>query len=468
MGFSYGLLGIKHTVSENKKERQRKAMLPDPKMVLDKEMEDFCDKKAAEYGIRRGTDLEELHRSLIKGSYFYEEILMKNEDASSFLEKEREDIASRRDAMFDRIKQLPIEGQYAPDKSGMRVGRQGSVMKEGGPNSLLKQAEKYLENSGIDFPTEEFLQRFHYQAGVVLNDIDKDIAILQKGIAGEEYVNEQLKLYEGKYKVLQNIVLESVDSQGNTSEVDAYIITDRGLVVAEVKNYGNENQRLHITNDGRWVMEDVYSGSILRRIDHSPVEQNTRHCLAVERLLRQEFGEDCNIPVIPVIFIANNKVNINNESKSSVIRVSEFYTFINSVQNTASVSKEMQEKIEKLLNEHNIGAQDFKVISRRMMMDSLEKMEKVFTAYVLYNNEVAEEYQKAAIRNTPVKEKRKREAHKPSIMTIVLCLIPYLPILLFGWTPQFRIVLLAGYTIMLFNIPLGLLAGIILFMILIG
>ena len=101
------------------------------------------------------------------------------------------------------------------------------------------------------------------------------------------------------------------------------------------------------------------------------------------------------------------------------------------------------------------------------MMDSLEKIEKVFTGYVLYNNEVAEEYQKAIIRNTPVKEKKKREVPKPNIMTIVLCLIPYLPILLFGWTPQFRIVLLVGYTIMLFSIPAGLLAGIILFCILI-
>ena len=468
MNYSYGLLGIRHTISENKKERQRKEMLPDPKKVLDREMQEFCEKKAAEYGITRGINLDELQRTLIKESYFYQEIPMQNEDAVPFLEKEREEIAFRRDAMFDRIKRLPIEGQYAPDKSDMRVGRQNGVMKEGGPNSLLKQAEKYLENSGIDFPTEEFLQRFHYQAGVILNEIDKDIAILRKGIAGEEYVNEQLRLYEGKYKVLQNIVLESVDSQGNTSEVDAYIITDRGLVVAEIKNYGNENQRLHITNDGRWVMEDVYSGSILRRIDHSPVEQNTRHCLAVERLLRQEFGEDCNIPVIPVIFIANNKVNINNESKSSVIRVSEFYTFINSIQNTASISKEMQAKIENLLNAYNIGAQEFKIVSRRMMMDSLEKMEKVFSGYVLYNHEVAEEYQKAVIRNTPVKEKRKREMPKPSIMTIVLCLIPYLPILLFGWTPEFRIVLLVGYTIMLFSIPLGLLAGIILFCILIG
>ncbi len=468
MSFSYGLLGIKHTIAENKKEKQRKAMLPDPKKVLDKEMEEFCDKKAIEYGITRGINLEEMQSSLIKESYFYEEKPMKNEDAVGFLEKEREEIAFRRDAMFDRIKQLPIQGIYGLDKSSMEIGRPSHVLNVEGANALLQQAEKYLENSGIDFPTEEFLQRIHYQAGVVLNDIDKDIAILQKGIAGEQYVNEQLRLYEGKYKILKNIVLESVDSQGNTSEVDAYIITDRGLVVAEIKNYGNENQRLHITNDGRWVVEDIHNGNILKRIDKSPVEQNTRHCLAVERLLVQEFGEDCNIPVIPVIFIANNKVSINNESKSSVIRVSEFYTFINSVQNTASISKEMQEKIEDLLNEHNIGAQDFKVISRRMMMDSLEKIEKVFTGYVLYNHDVAEEYQQAVIRNKPVKEKGKRETPKPNIITIILCLIPYLPILLFGWTPQFRIVLLVGYTIMLLNIPLGLLAGIILFCILIG
>lgn len=467
MNFTYGLLGIGNTITEYKKEKQRKAALPDPKKVLDMEMEEFCGKKATEYGITRGDNLAHLQISIANESYYCEEVAMKNEEAVVFLEKEREEIISRRDAMFDRIKQLPIEGTYDLDKNSMKIGRQSGVMNAGGTNILLQQAEKYLENNGIDFPTEEYLQRIHYQAGMVLNEIDKDIAILQKGIAGEEYVNEQLKLYEGKYKVLQNIVLESADSQGNTSEVDAYIITDRGLVVAEVKNYGNENQRLHITNDGRWVMEDVHSGSILRRIDHSPVEQNTRHCLAVERLLQKEFGEDCNIPVIPVIFIANNKVSISNESKSSVIRVSEFYTFINSIQNTAAVSKEMQEKIENLLNTKNIGAQEFKVNSRRLMMKSLEKMEKVFTNYVLYNHEVAEEYQKAVVRNTPVKEKKKKISQKPSIKTIILCLLPYL-LLLLDWTPEFRIVLLVGYTIMLFSIPLGLLAGIILLCILIG
>lgn len=465
MGFSYGLLGIGNTIAESRKEKQRKTSLPDIKKVLDREMEEFCDKKAAEYGIIRGTNLLELQLSIVKEGYYYEEAAMKNEDSVVFLEGEREELISRRNAMFDRIQQLPIEGQYAPDRSDMRVGRDSGVIKDGGPNSLLKQSEKYIENNGIDFPTEEYLQRIHYQFTKVLEEIDKEIAILRKGIAGEEYVNEQLRLYEGKYKILKNIVLESVDSQGNTSEVDAYIITDRGLVVAEIKNYGNENQRLHITNDGRWVIEDIRNGNILRRIDNSPVEQNTRHCLAVERLLVQEFGEDCNIPVIPLIFIANNKVSISNESKSDVIRVSEFYTFINSVQNTASVSKEMQEKIENLLNTHNIGAQFFKVKSRRRIMDCIEELERVFTNYVLYNNEIAEEYQRAVIRNTPAKERKKKVSQGPSIKTIILCLLPYLFILFLGWTPRFRIVLLISYTIMLCNIPIGLTALAVLYII---
>lgn len=467
MGFTYGLLGIRSTISEKINKKQQKAMLPDLAKVLEGEMEEFCAKKASEYGIVRGTNLQELQMSIAGESYYYKEMSMKNGDAVRFLEAELEELTVRRDAMFDRIQKLPIEGKFSLDKSGMRIGRKCGIMQEGGYNFLLSKAEKYLENSGIDFPTEEYLQRIHYDASIRVGEVDKDIAILKKGIAGEGYVNEQLRLYEGKYKILRNIVLESVDSQGNTSEVDTYIITDRGLIVAEIKNYGNENQRLHITNDGRWVIEDVHNGNILRSIDHSPVEQNTRHCLAVERLLWQEFGEDCNVPVIPVVFIANNKVSISNESMSSVIRVSEFYTFVNSIQNTAAVSREMQEKIENLLNERDIGEQEFKVKSRRRIMESLEKMEAVFTKYVLYNSEVAEEYQRAVIRNTPVKEKKKRQTQKPGFTTIMLCLIPYLPILLLGWTPEFRIVLLISYTVLLFNIPLVLLAVVVLYLILI-
>ena len=354
----------------------------------EKDMEAFCRNIASIYGVERGINLLELQARLIDG-YGYEELSMKNEEALDFLMKERQELIQRKDDMFDRIHALPVEGKFALDKSSMAIGRSSGVYglyEEGGYNSILKEAERYIENNGLDFPTEEYLQRFYYVASDIVNGLDRDIAILQKGIDGEEYVNQQLQLYEGKYKILKNIVLDSVDSMGQTSEVDVYIITDKGLVVAEIKNYGNEGKRLHISSDGRWVLEDIHNGNVLQRIDKSPVEQNTRHCLAVERLLKQEFGEECNIPIIPVIFIANNKVAVQNESKSDIIRVSEFYTFINSIAGNGLISKEMQDKIEALLNSKNIGEQDFTVKSYRPMMTALENCEKGFTQYVLYNN----------------------------------------------------------------------------------
>ena len=423
---------------------------------IKKEMEAFCQKAALKYGISRGTDLLELQNGITSENYYYKEIFMQNDDAIPFLEKERQEILMRRDAMFDRINALPVEGFFSLDRQMVDIGRRFSGSSENGLNDMLERAEEYLENSGIDFPTEEYLQRIYEWVNNLLNEIDVDKKILQKGLHGEDYVNEQLRLYEGKYKILKNIVIASADSQGKTSEVDAYIITDKGLIVAEIKNYGNENQRLHITSDGRWVIEDIHKGTILKRIDKSPVEQNTRHCLAVERLLKETFGEDCNIPIIPVVFIANNKVSIQNESRSAVLRVSEMYTFINSEMGGAVLSKEMQDSIEKLLNDKNIGARGFGVKSRLQMMECLEQMEKIYTQYVLYNDEVAQEYEKVVERNKP----------RVDLKFMGILAIPYLLFFVFDFTTKFRAILLIAYTLMLFNIGMGLGIGCLLFFVL--
>ena len=429
---------------------------------IEDEMQQFCEKTAAKYGICRHTDISALYNSILDTSYYLEKVPMKNEDAVDFLEKERQDILNRKDAMFDRISKLPVEGKFSSDRSSIEIGRNCGLLSKGGYNELLTKAKKYIENGG-EAPTEEYLQYIYNVIPRIFDDIDRDIAILQKGIHGEEMVRKQLKLYEGKYKVLENIVIDSVDSQGNTSEVDTYIITDKGLVVAEIKNYGNENQRLHITNDGRWIIEDAYYGRMLKRIDKSPIEQNARHCLAVERLLKEEFGEECNIPIIPVVFIANNKVSIQNESRSTVIRVSEFYTFINSISGGMTVPKKLQEEIERVLKDKDIGAQDFSVDSRRQMMDGLEQIEKVFTQYVLYNHEVAKEYPEVIKKHVPYL------SMMHMIPVVILSAIPYLLIFILfkEWTTRFKIFLYITYTALIINVlPIGILIGIIVFFIL--
>lgn len=446
MDYQLGLLGLLEFIYT--KVLSKKQLNNDE--ITQKEMEDFCNKTAEKYGITRGINLLDLQYKIANAGYYDEEVGMKNEDAIQFLEKEREEIRCRKEEMFDRMSQLPVDSFFSADKECIETIH---TVEKGSLRELLYSAGDYIEREGIDFLTDEYLEKIYNWVRGLIEEIDNELAKLYKGKNGEDYVSQQLKLYEGKYKVLENIVIESNDSQGETSEVDAYIITDKGLVVAEVKNFGNENQRLHITSDGRWVMEDVHNGHILRRIEKSPVEQNARHCLAIERLLTEEFGEDCEIPIIPVVFIANNKVAIQNESQSSVIRVSEFYTFINSISNGAKVSKDVQAKIEEILKKKDIGAREFGVKSRLQKMKCLEELEEEFTKYILYNHEVSQEYQKAVKRN---------QAHVDWKKYGLVLLIPYLFIFLIPWTTNFRILLLAAYTIGIFNIPLGIIAGLVL------
>lgn len=450
MGF-LGVVDIINAISS--KEREKKQAECDK--IAEKEMQDFCNKTAQKYGITRGINLLDLQHQIANPGYYDEELSMKNEEALVFLEEEKETLVRLRDAMFDRMSKLPVEGFFSEDKEELHIRPrvENCCRPSDGLRKVLFDAKDYLENKGIDCDTECYPERIFNWAKGLVDETDKEIKILSKGQHGEEFVSQQLKLYEGKYKVLENIVIESNDSQGETSEVDVYIITDKGLVVAEVKNFGNENQRLHITSDGRWVIEDVYNGRVLKRIDKSPVEQNARHCLAIERVLGKELGEDVEIPIIPVVFIANNKVAIQNESQSPVIRVSEFYTFINSFSNGVKVSKETQKKIEELLERKNIGAREFTVKSRLQKMKCLEELEREFTKYVMYNNEVAHEYPNVMKRN---------KAHVNTTGYWLIALIPYLFIFLLQWTTNFRILLLVAYTIGIFSLPLGVFAGLIM------
>ena len=123
------------------------------------------------------------------------------------------------------------------------------------------------------YESEEYLQRVYHQAGAIIDEVEKDIGINQKGAYGESYVNEQLKLYENKYHILQNIVIRSEDSQGKTSEVDTYIITEKGQMPGKENVWGNccgtprlcrmfaEKKNLNIDEvDGIVVFEAINQG----------------------------------------------------------------------------------------------------------------------------------------------------------------------------------------------------------------
>lgn len=170
-----------------------------------------------------------------------------------------------------------------------------------------------------------------------------------KGDAGEEYVNKELDLIKDKYRFARNIKLQYADLKGNSSETDLYIVTSKGILVCEIKNIGNEKYVYQIGKDGQWTKNDS-NGNFLEVIN-SPFSQNTRHCIATEKLLKDNGILDYKI--IPVVIIGNEYVRINNDSSNAVIRASELYNYIEQLDLKKKYDETYQKEVIKILEENN-------------------------------------------------------------------------------------------------------------------
>ena len=146
--------------------------------------------------------------------------------------------------------------------------------------------------------------------------IQRDIEIEQKGLAGENEV-EQYISRKLDCRVLSNVVLPEVresDDAPKTSETDLLIISDTGVYVCEIKNYGKAGQTLEVRPNGQIIKKDYY-GRELENMG-SPFAQNARHAKAVRSVL--ETAGLGNMPVYSVVIIANTDVNVENNSPNIV------------------------------------------------------------------------------------------------------------------------------------------------------
>ena len=287
-------------------------------------------------------------------------IAMKNEDTVEFLKNEQQLIETQRDQIL----------QHIVDSSNTEKGKL-VCLKQREVSAFVPELKQFLTYQDMYRLVEKNFDK-------ILDSLSKEIGIAVKGAKGEEYVNKSFELYKEKYTILKNIVLEAKDSQGNTSEVDNYIITDKGIIVCEVKNYGNDNNILHIAPDGQWSLLDLHTNRIIKVYDKSPVEQNMRHCLALERFLKQHLGQNMNVPIIPLVLIGNNKVVIQNHSSNAVLRASELYTFVEGLPSDINVDTKTQRTIESLLKQHDIGAQDFYVPKYSELTNQIMELLPIF------------------------------------------------------------------------------------------
>ena len=197
----------------------------------------------------------------------------------------------------------------------------------------------------------KYVKRFFTALNTVMTDKEGQ----ERGIKGEERVRDIVARYGDRYSYITNLVLPNDFVPGETAETDMIIVTNKAVFVLEIKNRGEEhdNQTLRISKDGRW---DVYSQDRYLHSWDSPVEQNIQHKIVLEDRLKKMLGiSKLWFDVTPVIVIANDDINIINESNNTVIRASEVINYIEMYPKAGAISDDDKMRITMLLKGSDVS-----------------------------------------------------------------------------------------------------------------
>ena len=196
--------------------------------------------------------------------------------------------------------------------------------------------------------------------------MEKELGIAAKGDIGEENVARILEKSRYAKFTVHNVVLDVADEGGNTNEIDTFVILPYGVAVLEVKNYGGAGQRLVITDEDKW---DLYGKRRTKQVKN-PAYQNSRHARATMLTLRKLLGRD--IPIFPLIVIGNNQVKLEKHSRLAVKNTGDFVAYLDSLQSNENLSDEERLRIKKFLENEDIGANAFTVVSYRNQIDHIK------------------------------------------------------------------------------------------------
>ena len=192
----------------------------------------------------------------------------------------------------------------------------------------------------------------------VVEKIEKEIAVVEAGIYGEDSILFELKNSGMDLVVLHDIYIETEDGRG--AQIDYFVITPYVNVIIECKNlFGN----IEINNKGDFIRTIEYKGRKYKEGIYSPITQNERHltvykdCKKSEKnfatkLLFEKYFDRYNKSVV---VLANPKTVVNDrfakkEIKEQVIRCDQLVSYLKSLKSDMkSNRKEMLESGEKIL-----------------------------------------------------------------------------------------------------------------------
>lgn len=167
---------------------------------------------------------------------------------------------------------------------------------------------------------------------------------LDLGIDGEKTVDKYLNIYEDEIINLSNIRLEV---NGNSIENDNILITRKGIFILEVKNIGSTGSySILVQSDGRWIKKFINGTEEV--IDFNATEQNDRHIAILQKFLNNKLNRSIQsnnyLQAEGIVVIANNTLDIKNESMQNIYRISEVYRYINKFDNVLTYDEMLEIK----------------------------------------------------------------------------------------------------------------------------
>lgn len=193
----------------------------------------------------------------------------------------------------------------------------------------------------------------------LIKSFSQELFIKQKGYFGEESVEKEIKIYDDYITYLSNIRFE-VD--GISVETDGVIVCDKGVFALEIKNYGKAGDTIILRKDGKIIIRDKNKRERVLDV----VQQHNRHCALKQKRINKELKElgiDHEYIIInPIIVIANNDVDIINESDIKILRASSVIHEILSTKENY-LSKEIQKSIIEIVEKNKLPLKSYPVIN---------------------------------------------------------------------------------------------------------
>lgn len=192
----------------------------------------------------------------------------------------------------------------------------------------------------------------------VAKKIDKEIAVTEAGIFGEDSVLFELKNSGMNLVVIRDLYIQTED--GRSAQIDFFVITPYVNVIIECKNlFGN----IEINNKGDFIRSFEYKGHRYKEGIYSPITQNERHLEVykscwesnkgfVRKLVASKYFTDYNKTIV---VLANPKTVVNDkfakkEIKQKVIRADQLINYLKNLKSdVASGLKTMKESGERII-----------------------------------------------------------------------------------------------------------------------